>query len=1108
MKTHWLAIIFIVTITGLISITAGRLAQAHAPITSTVQGKTGAARSLMLTTIPPTSTTLPTPTPTPGPFPALLAEIPLAPAEEQLTGLLLDTEANRLYVTDSAGELHVLEAKTYTELATLHAIGHLTLDASHDRLFASPTEDGGSLTIVDTAALTITGTISPGGAVALDDKRNRLYVGNSGPTEAPLRIYDLTSLAKVGEIAQPGMPVYSPVRDELYLAHLSVHIVDLDRLAVTGKLFSSATETYGWCNGCSVPQTVYVSPDDNVLVVDMRTIAVGKGPGILASPRFFEATTLTELTDLARQPGVEQGCFGQIILAEPVEGRVYRQKIYSRYLAASNLQVYDLAGNLVTWYDGSYLGRTNPRTKQMYRSSQVFTLSPFSPLGLLPAPACIDTIDAQTGRLYGVRENTLVVFSESGGTPPRLPPLQVEAIPDDFLIWDILFSPNYHDDQTVFLDGQQLYRSQDGGQTWVQLRGGLPHAYHDVTLHLTISPDFAQDQILFVRPDFGGMLGGGVYRSTDGGDTWQATWDGLTHLRVHQLSLSPDFTIDNTLLAHAHYQDLAGSGDEALAIYRSNNRGLTWTLVTTQTHRMGQPVPGLWPPASAHFRWVETQVDPGQQVIAIERSTDGSQTWQTVLTLPEDEYFSPQDISITVSHDPVTDQQTVLIAADRYLFRSTDNGDSWQNVLSASSLKEARFSPEFSRDNTVYTFSDERMFRSTDGGQTWQTVLTLPAALYNPLNLTFSPTFTRDNTVYAFNLDTLFRSADNGVNWKPVLTLDRSETNISIQKFLFSPTYETDQTLYLFSNYHLFRSTDQGASWEKVLTLPPSESFTTYREPLFSPDFTTDQTLYLFTDSSLFRSVDKGRTWQKWVDDRLRGYDSPDRLGKLAVSPALDDGRHQLFIRTAKVRETRYGFWVLDPAMMRWETVTAISPTETPSSSPIGSRPTPTATPLAQVPVTTPYAEIWAQLGGETGPLGRALAPAIEGPYAFQAFEHGLMHWGWQEGGTFYIHLLYNGPEDKPQAGAAWERYEDTWQEGQAEYLCPQAGPPFGPRRGFGQVWCSCDECRTRLGSPLEQERGQSGGYQTFAGGVMLWHTADEAIYVLFNEGGWQRFEE
>ena len=206
---------------------------------------------------------------------------------------------------------------------------------------------------------------------------------------------------------------------------------------------------------------------------------------------------------------------------------------------------------------------------------------------------------------------------------------------------------------------------------------------------------------------------------------------------------------------------------------------------------------------------------------------------------------------------------------------------------------------------------------------------------------------------------------------------------------------------------------------------------------------------------------------------------------------------------------------VATPQPSALPTATPQPPTETPrpvalpTTTPVPTTPLPPTPPGGAALPTGRYAQVWERLGGAGGPLGWGLDPAVEGFYAMQRFEHGLMHWGRQDrmGEPDYeIHIILYGPGDNRQAGREWYRYVDDWQEGDGEYLCPQAGPPWGPRRGFGKVWCECESCRDHLGVPVEEEWGEQGGYQDFQGGVMLWTPREGGIYVLLNQGNW-RFE-
>ena len=637
--------------------------------------------------VPTPRLTLPPPTAEPGPLPALLAQIPLAPTDETLQDLALDSAAGRLYVTDTAGGLHVLDADTLAELVTLSVAGNLTLDVARDRLYVFPQYGEGDISVVDTASLTVAGTISPGGLVAVDSVRNRFYVGTrvyyTPAEDAPgIRVYDGTTLEKLGEVPQPGIPAYNPLRDELYIVAYTVYQADPETWRITGDLLPDITAQHEQCRGCTGAQSATsarVFPERNLLLVSMVTLSTGGGPGYVIGPRFFDATTLDEITDPARIPAVQQGC-GSIILADPVDGRTYRSERFVRYIVFNNLMVYGPDGVLETWRDGLPMGITNPNTGQMYLPHGddllVLDLATLSPLGAIPA-ACIHTIDFETGRIYALRGGDLVVFSERGGWPDPPPTEGGGPMPAEHVTF-IRPSPDYHLDHTLFLGTgdvsytHKLYRSTDGGQTWTRLRGGLPEGDY-LALDLAVSPDFATDRTLFAGSFRGDFWGEGVYRSTDGGDTWQPMWNDLIHLRVRDVAISPNYASDGTLLAYARYQRIIpweGGG----SVFRSTDRSLSWSLVMTAATQAPDALPPpeeFLPPdlprPAVRFR----SADYGR---AVERTTDGGETWEPVVVTRQPGFY----VRAILPSPSIDADHTVYVLSDYDLFRSTDGGKGWE----------------------------------------------------------------------------------------------------------------------------------------------------------------------------------------------------------------------------------------------------------------------------------------------------------------------------------------------------------------------------------------------------------------------------------------------
>jgi len=121
------------------------------------------------------------------------------------------------------------------------------------------------------------------------------------------------------------------------------------------------------------------------------------------------------------------------------------------------------------------------------------------------------------------------------------------GLPANMSINQIVFSPSYGSDGRIYLanktrDEDGVWRSLDGGATWSP--SGLP----DLEVRtLEASPDFAADGTLFA-----GTLGEGMWVSTDGGDGWSAANVGLPAgepLIVDDLAISPDFAADGTVFA-------------------------------------------------------------------------------------------------------------------------------------------------------------------------------------------------------------------------------------------------------------------------------------------------------------------------------------------------------------------------------------------------------------------------------------------------------------------------------------------------------------------------------------------------------------------------------
>ncbi len=128
----------------------------------------------------------------------------------------------------------------------------------------------------------------------------------------------------------------------------------------------------------------------------------------------------------------------------------------------------------------------------------------------------------------------------------------------------LAFSPQFATDRTIFMIfGSNLYRSTDAGANWVKIDGynSIPLSYGSGPVSLVISPNYAQDNTLFVGTSYDGL-----YRSTDGGGHWTLL---KSFGNLLDFSVSPGYSQDLTLYAIL--------GDQhVLVLVRSVDGGVTW----------------------------------------------------------------------------------------------------------------------------------------------------------------------------------------------------------------------------------------------------------------------------------------------------------------------------------------------------------------------------------------------------------------------------------------------------------------------------------------------------------------------------------------------------
>jgi photosystem II stability/assembly factor-like uncharacterized protein len=276
--------------------------------------------------------------------------------------------------------------------------------------------------------------------------------------------------------------------------------------------------------------------------------------------------------------------------------------------------------------------------------------------------------------------------------------------------------------------GDGVYKSNDAGKTWTSV--GLEKTQHisRIVVHPTNS------EILWVAAQ--GALHGptrerGIYKSVNGGKSWKKT------LYVNNLTGASELSIDsnnpNVLYAalweHIRKPWQVVSGGSGSGLYKSTDGGETWKTIHEGLPKEKGKMAIAVSPANSQTVFALIESDSQQEKGGLFVSKDAGSSWSRVSG--DHRLIQRAWYYIEIALDPNNEDVVYVLSASTY--KSIDGGQSWERIPSAhGDYHDLWINPQ-NASNMILT-SDGGSEITFDAGAHWSRIDHLPTAQFYRIN--------------------------------------------------------------------------------------------------------------------------------------------------------------------------------------------------------------------------------------------------------------------------------------------------------------------------------------------------------------------------------------
>ena len=365
---------------------------------------------------------------------------------------------------------------------------------------------------------------------------------------------------------------------------------------------------------------------------------------------------------------------------------------------------------------------------------------------------------------------------------------------------------------------------------------------------IAINPN--DENIIYV-----GFSEGGVFKTTNGGSTWNPIFDDQPFLSIGDIALDPNDP--NIVYVGTGDPNISGLPFIGNGVYRSMNGGETWTHLGLATQRIVSKI--IIDPTNANTIYTATMGLPFERNSdrGVYRSTDNGDSWEQVLFVSDstgviDMVINPNNPQIiyAAGWDRIRNNTESIIKGNgARIYQTTDGGDNWQmlegglpNDMPHGRIGLAMYEANPNIIYAEYIGTDSRLediYRTNDGGNTWNPI---PTEATNGLDSNVMRTFgwyfgkirvnpTDPDDIYLLAID-LYRSKDAGEHWElasPIWWTYEVHADKHDLDFL------SNGNIILATDGGLYKSDANNIIWEDIENIPTTQFYRVAYNP-HSPD--------------------------------------------------------------------------------------------------------------------------------------------------------------------------------------------------------------------------------------------------------------------------------